>query len=177
MSEKFDAVPRRLNRDPLASCTILHNANSRNPVRRHSPSPGASRSRAGTRTVRSMSTLATRGIMPWRTFSRELKRKRRASPRSKDPDEPTRCAGGRFRTSSRGIPATRMRMASAIRCRWLLDRLPFRNEVQVLDRRKRDLRSEPRIGNPMEGSLVHGSRGRQLFRASHWRCTMSSRNR
>jgi len=28
--------------------------------------------------------------MPWRTFSRELERKRRALPRSKDPDEPTR---------------------------------------------------------------------------------------
>ena len=41
-----------------------------------------------------------------------------------------------------------------------MERLPLRSEVQVLDRRKRDLRSEPRAGNPMEGSLVHDSRGR-----------------
>jgi hypothetical protein len=33
--------------------------------------------------------------MPWRTFSRELERKRRAPPRSKDADEPTRAGWGR----------------------------------------------------------------------------------
>jgi len=47
--------------------------------------------------------------MPWRTFSRELERKRRAPPPSKDPDQPRGPGGGGvFPTSSRGIPATRI---------------------------------------------------------------------